>query len=79
LLFDSQKVIYAEGIAAESMLINTRTKPLLPAHISKDKGDVIPGHSDRPHAGLDVQERLAASPGCCRHFQQRFSTLTKLS
>jgi hypothetical protein len=44
------------------MLIDTRTKPLLPAHISKDMGDIIPCHSDRPHAGLDVQEGLLNRP-----------------
>tara|TARA_B110000114_G_scaffold6134_2_gene6223 strand:+ start:13656 stop:13826 length:171 start_codon:yes stop_codon:yes gene_type:complete len=44
------------------MLIDTRTKPVLPAHISKDMGEVIPGHSNRPHAGLDVQEGLLDRP-----------------
>lgn len=62
LLFDSHQIIYAEGIAAESMLIDKRTKPVLPAHIAKEMGDVIPGHSDRPHAGLDVQEGLLNRP-----------------
>ena len=62
LLFDSHQIIYAEGIAAESMLIDTRTKPVLPADLSKELGDVIPGHSNLPHAGLDVQEQLLNRP-----------------
>ena len=58
LLFDSHQIIYAEGIAAESMLIDTRTKPVLPDDLAEALGEVIPGHSDLPHAGLDVSEGL---------------------
>ena len=62
LLFDSHQIIYAEGIAAESMLIDTRTKPVLPDDLAEAMGDVIPGHSDLPHAGLDVSENLLDRP-----------------
>ncbi len=62
LLFDGHQMIYAEGIAAESMLIDTRTKSVLPDTMSRALGDVIPGHSDLPHAGLDVQKRLLDRP-----------------
>ncbi|MDF1728187.1 MAG: Hint domain-containing protein [Sulfitobacter sp.] len=62
LLFDSHQIIYAEGIAAETMLIDTRTRPVLPEEITQALGDVIPGHSDQPHAGLDVSEALLAHP-----------------
>jgi hypothetical protein len=62
LLFDGHQMIYAEGIAAESMLIDTRTKAVLPDDLSAAMGDVIPGHSDLPHAGLDVAEGLLKRP-----------------
>jgi len=62
LLFDSHQIIYAEGIAAETMLIDTRTKPVLPADLSAAMGEVIPGHSDLPHAGLDINEALLNRP-----------------
>jgi hypothetical protein len=62
LLFDSHQIIYAEGIAAETMLIDPRTKPVLPEELSQALGEVIPGHSDLPHAGLDVNEALLNRP-----------------
>lgn len=62
LLFDSHQIIYAEGIAAETMLIDTRTRAILPDDLSQAMGEVIPGHSDLPHAGLDVNEKLLKRP-----------------
>ncbi|MAM24960.1 MAG: hypothetical protein CML55_06195 [Rhodobacteraceae bacterium] len=62
LLFDGHQIIYAEGIAAESMLIDSRTKAVLPPDLSRALGEVIPGHSDLPHAGLDVNEALLRRP-----------------
>lgn len=62
LLFDSHQIIYAEGIAAESMLINSRTRAVLPADLSQSLGKHVKGHSDLPHAGLDVNEGLLKRP-----------------
>ena len=62
LLFDGHQIIYAEGIAAESMLVDSRTRPVLPEAISDKLGELLPGHATRPHAGLDVQKHLLARP-----------------
>ncbi|MBB3993746.1 hypothetical protein GGR95_001377 [Sulfitobacter undariae] len=62
LLFDSHQIIYAEGIAAESMLINSRTRAVLPSDLSQSLGRHVPGHSDLPHAGQDVHEGLLNRP-----------------
>jgi hypothetical protein len=62
LLFDGHQIIYAEGIAAESMLVDSRTRSVLPPEMSAAMGEVIPGHSDLPHAGLDLAEALLDRP-----------------
>ncbi|MEX3315765.1 Hint domain-containing protein [Sulfitobacter sp. PS-8MA] len=62
LLFDSHQIIFAEGIAAESMLVDSRTRSVLPSELSAAMGEVIPGHSDLPHAGLDLAEALLDRP-----------------
>lgn len=58
LLFDTHQIIYAEGIAAESMLIDTRTKPVVPDEVRA----VIAPHSQTGLTGLDVTETLLDRP-----------------
>ena len=60
LLFDEHQIIYAEGIAAESLLIDPRTRAALPDHVRSSGGRG--GHGHRPHFEFEVQEKLAARP-----------------
>lgn len=48
LLFHRHEIIYAEGIAAESLMVNTRTRPALPTDVQEGlRGDVTtPAHRD---------------------------------
>ena len=54
ILFDAHHIIYAEGIAAESMLIDTRTQAALPDDLS---GGVDP-HKDTRHGTYEVADNL---------------------
>ena len=48
--FDDHQIVFAEGIAAESLLLGPRTRAALPAS--------LPAHRHRPHLGYEVQESL---------------------
>ncbi|SEW02494.1 Hint domain-containing protein [Cognatiyoonia koreensis] len=57
LLFDDHQIIYAEGIAAESLLIDPRTRDALPTNATKSGR-----HAHRRHLDYEVQEQLLAQP-----------------
>lgn len=59
LLFDAHQIIYAEGIAAESTQIDTRSEPALPADMAAHL-KLAPDEKDLD--GLDVQEALLDRP-----------------
>ncbi|MFK7752495.1 MAG: Hint domain-containing protein [Sedimentitalea sp.] len=60
LLFDRHHIIYAEGIAAESLLIDPRTEPALPADLMAKMAALLPDHS-QSH-GLEVHRTLLDRP-----------------
>lgn len=57
LLFDEHQIIYAEGIAAESLLIDPRTWSALPAEAGLTKS-----HGHRQHLDYEIKEQLLAMP-----------------
>ena len=62
ILFDRHHIIYAEGIAAESLLVDPRTRPALPDELLDRIGNGLAGHGPRDSHGLDVQEALLDRP-----------------
>lgn len=62
ILFDRHHIIYAEGIAAESMLVDPRTRPALPPELIEKLGTLLPGHGRGDRHGLDVQKVLLDRP-----------------
>jgi hypothetical protein len=62
LLFDSHQIIYAEGIAAETLLIDPRTRPALPAELAEQLSGSLQNHGQKAHMGYEVQESLLDRP-----------------
>ncbi|MCD1626374.1 MAG: Hint domain-containing protein [Paracoccaceae bacterium] len=62
ILFDRHQIIYAEGIAAETLLLDPRTRPVLPTDLSEKLGDTL----GKLHAAgieeFEVSERLLDLP-----------------
>lgn len=58
LLFDAHQIIYAEGIAAETLLVDTRTRQALPEEVTRTLTRDAAGHAPRPHSAFEVEEKL---------------------
>lgn len=62
LLFDAHHIIYAEGIAAETLLLSPQTRPALPEDLSHQMAGALPGHEGRAHLTFEVGETLLSHP-----------------
>lgn len=62
LLFDAHQIIYAEGIAAETLLVDPRTRAALPADLeARLRGDES-AHDGRTHLQFEVGRALLDHP-----------------
>jgi hypothetical protein len=62
ILFDAHQIIYAEGIAAETLLVDPRTRAALPADLGEALTTEGSGHSARPHMEFEVGKALLDHP-----------------
>ncbi|SDD97708.1 Hint domain-containing protein [Ruegeria marina] len=62
LLFDRHHIIYAEGIAAETMLLDPRTRPALPEELLEEVRLLLDQHGRGDGHGIDVSKRLLDRP-----------------
>lgn len=62
LLFDEHQIIYAEGIAAETLLVDSRTRAALPQELDKRLATALPTHSNRLRADFELSEAMARRP-----------------
>ncbi|WP_085806116.1 Hint domain-containing protein [Roseovarius albus] len=72
LLFDEHQIIFAEGIAAETLMMDPRTRAALPA----DLDDALPCavHEHRPHLDFEIAKDLLSHPDAA-NMLKRASTM----
>lgn len=63
LVFDHHEIIYAEGIPAESLMVNDATVHRLPPELSEDVRARFPGLSQNQHFGTEAGRRFLEEHG----------------
>ncbi|MEO0751231.1 MAG: Hint domain-containing protein [Pseudomonadota bacterium] len=66
LLFDRHHIIFAEGISAETFLVDTRTRDALPQELKEALAQTLPGHENRRHMSYEVNEALLDHPDAAK-------------
>jgi hypothetical protein len=69
LVFDRHEIIFAEGIATESLLVNEQTVHRLPEDLSDDLRARFPGLSQSPHLGTEAPSGALDAAGRSRLFR----------
>lgn len=71
LVFDRHEIIYAEGIPAESLMVNDATLTHLPDDLATEVRDRFPGLSQHQHFGTEAGRQTLEEIGPDRLFHRR--------
>jgi hypothetical protein len=71
LVFDRHEIIYAEGVPAESLMVNDATVNRLPADLADEVKSRFPGLAQVQHFGLEPGSQVLASLPPAALFQPR--------
>ncbi|MBP9951947.1 MAG: Hint domain-containing protein, partial [Cypionkella sp.] len=63
IVFDRHEIIYAEGVPAESLMVNEATLQRLPAELSEDMKARFPGLNQNQHFGTEAGRQFLDSMG----------------
>lgn len=74
LVFDQHEIVYAEGVPAESLMVNETTVNRLPAALSDEMKARFPGLSQNQHFGTEAGRQFLDQVGPQTLFQTRAAT-----